>query len=71
VEKIEAKIEFFKTLFVVFITALFSMIAYSFVYFPSLSNIKKIILLYAIIVFIIIVLLLIFNWIKCIKKLKD
>jgi hypothetical protein len=71
VEKTKAKIEFFKTLFVVFITALFSMVAYGFISFSVLSSIKKIILLYVIIVFIVIVTLLIFNWVKYIKKLKD
>jgi len=71
VERIKAKMEFFKTLFIVFVTALFSMIAYFFINFEKLLFIKKFILGYVIIVFIVIVVLLIFQWIRFIRLLKD
>jgi len=61
VEKIKAKIEFFKTLFIVFVTALFSMVAYFFINFERLLFMKKFILGYVIIVFIVIVVLIIFQ----------
>jgi len=71
VEKIKAKIEFFKTLFIVFVTVLFSMIAYFFINFERLCFMKKFILGYVIIVFIVIEVLIIFQWIKFIRLLKD
>ena len=69
-EKIKAKIEFFKTLFLVFVTALFSIIGYLFVNFQKLTSIKLFILLYVIIVLVVIVFGIVLKWLEEIEKLK-
>jgi len=71
VEKIKAKIEFFKTLFLVFIAALFSTIGYLFSKLGELNNIKFFILIYAIIVLVVLSLMFLILWLKEIKKIKD
>ena len=68
-EYIKAKTEFIKTLFLVFVATLFSMIGYFFIHFSELSEVRRFILLYVIIIFILINVLI--YWLKSIKKLKD
>ncbi len=70
-EKIKAKIELIKTLFLVFVTALFSEVGYGFINFNKLDNIKLFILIYAIIFTGSIIMILTISWINRIKELKD
>ena len=70
-EQTKAKIEFIKTLFLVFVATLFSMVGYLFVNFYKLSEIKIFFLIYGIFIFIVINILIIMFWLRSIKKLKD
>ena len=70
-EQTKAKIEFIKTLFLVFVAALFSMVGYLFVNFYKLNEIKRFLLIYGIFIFIVINVLIIMFWLRSIKKLKD
>ena len=70
-EKNKAKIELIKTLFLVFVTALFSSIGYLFTNLNTLENIRFFILIYVIIFSAVIDIFLIFLWIKEISRIKD
>ena len=71
IEKIKAKIEFIKTLFLVFVAALFSLIGYLFLNFEHLKFIKFFGIVYAIMFLFIISVILLMSWIKEINKIKD
>ena len=70
-EYIKAKIEFIKTLFLVFVATLFSMVGYFFIHFSELSELKKFFLVYGIIFLFVINSFLIIKWFQEIKKIKD
>ena len=70
-EKIKAKIEFFKTLFLLSIATLFSLIGYLFTQFESLSDIKFFMIVYVIIFLVAIVLIFLILWLKEISKLGE
>ena len=70
-EKIKAIIEFYKTIFLVSITVLFSLIGYFFNNFSHLEYIKIFVIVYSIIIFIAVVLLFLILWRREINKLKD
>ena len=71
-EQTKAKIEFIKTLFLVFVAALFSIIGYLFANIDGVYNtIKFFGLAYAIIFLIVLNSILIVKWIEEIKKMKD
>jgi len=71
VEKIKAIIDFYKTIFLVFVTAMFSMIGFLFLNFFKLSFMQKFLIFYTIIVFAVGVITVILNWWRYIRKLKD
>jgi lipopolysaccharide export LptBFGC system permease protein LptF len=71
VEKIKAIIDFYKTIFLVSITVLFSLIGYFFSNFSSLEYIKIFVIVYSIIIFTAVVLLFLILWRREINKLKD
>jgi hypothetical protein len=71
VEKIKAIIDFYKTIFLVSITVLFSLIGYFFSNFSRLENIKIFVIIYSIIIFTAVVLLFLILWRREINKLKD
>ena len=70
-EKIKAIIDFYKTIFLVFVTAMFSMIGFLFLNFFKLNFMQKFLIFYTIIVFTVGVITLILNWWRYIRKLKD
>ena len=70
-EKAKAKIEFFKTLFLIFIAALFSSIGYFFSKLGELNQVKFFIIVYAIIILTGVTLLFLVLWLREIHKLKD
>ena len=70
-EKTKAKIELIKTLFLVFVTALFSEVGYGFINFNKLDSEKLFILIYAIIFTGGITMMILISWINKIKELKD
>jgi hypothetical protein len=71
VEKIKAIIDFYKTIFLVFVTAMLSMIGFLFLNFFKLSFMQKFLIFYTIIVFTVGVITVILNWWRYIRKLKD
>ena len=70
-EKIKAIIDFYKTIFLVFVTAMFSMIGFLFLNFFKLSFMQKFLIFYTIMVFTVGVITVILNWWRYIRKLKD
>ena len=70
-EKTKAIIEFVKTLFIITVTAFFSIIGYLFINFETLNYMKKFILIYVIILLSGLTITLMIIWIKKIKKLKE
>ena len=70
-EKIKAKIEFFKTLFLVFVAALFSVVGYLFSKLEDLTQFKFFILVYVIIVLCSLVFVFLFGWLTNISKLGE
>ena len=70
-DRTKAIIEFIKTLFLVSVAALFSMIGYLFINFNNLSLVKIYLIFYGILNLIISIIIFIMLWIKFIKKLKD
>ena len=70
-EKVKAKIEFFKTLFLLSIATLFSLVGYLFSQFENLSEIRLFMVVYVIIFLVAIVVMFLILWLKEISKLGE